>query len=339
MYHSHAFVPWTFCLQTPVYCTSPSRFLWRTVCLCCRHYKCTSLLVGSNNQHFSIVSNRCWRGEDGYYNSLISQPLHYRIISPPSASSLAVPLSSSMLLLSKRSGGGHDEEGEQLPSFILTCEPCAMTSQERRPVCQGNSSATEEIAIYFIPNGWNCSRVKSNAESYFTVLPSLCSRFFRLRIYCTGSGHSSAGSTSHGNPVLDQILFKYFCLIYSCIRLFCGLWRRRAARQLPLWPTGLMFLVNMGTLSGGSGEEEAVCPVYQWEAAAQGTEQVVLVVCWRAHGHKVVFTRLSFFHVWTLGEDQWHFSVAWAKDLLLLLLLHLSLTTHPSISLSLTARL
>lgn len=35
-------------------------------------------------------------------------------------------------------------------------------------------------------------------------------------------------------------------------------------------------------------------------AAAQGTEQVVLVVRWRAHGQEVVFTRLSFFHVWTL---------------------------------------
>lgn len=213
--------------------------------------------VGGERMGITIVLSHSHCTIESYRLLIIPSP------HPPSASSLAVPLSSSMLLLSKRSGGGHDEEGEQLPSFILTCEPCAMTSQERRPVCQGNSSATEEIAIYFIPNGWNCSRVKSNAESYFTVLPSLCSRFFRLRIYCTGSGHSSAGSTSHGNPVLDQILFKYFCLIYSCIRLFCGLWRRRAARQLPLWPTGLMFLVNMGTLSGGSGEEEAVCPVYQ----------------------------------------------------------------------------
>lgn len=73
----------------------------------------------------------------------------------------------------------------------------------------------------------------------------------------------------------------------------------------PFWPTGLVCPVNTGTLTGGSGvtcEEEAVCPVNQWVAAAQGTEQVVVVVCWRAHGQEVVFTRLSFFHVWTLGR-------------------------------------
>lgn len=44
------------------------------------------------------------------------------------------------------------------------------------------------------------------------------------------------------------------------------------------------------------------CPVNQCVAAAQGTEQVVLDVCWHAHGQEVVFTRLSFFLVQTLGR-------------------------------------
>lgn len=60
------------------------------------------------------------RGEDGYYSSLISQPLHYRIISPPdnslsSSSSLCVFTGSTFvqpdaptLLLSKR-GSQHEE--------------------------------------------------------------------------------------------------------------------------------------------------------------------------------------------------------------------------------------
>lgn len=49
-------------------------------------------------------------------------------------------------------------------------------------------------------------------------------------------------------------------------------------------------------------EEEEESPVNQWVAAAQGTEPVVLVLCWRARGQEVVFPRLSFFHVWTLGR-------------------------------------
>lgn len=49
-------------------------------------------------------------------------------------------------------------------------------------------------------------------------------------------------------------------------------------------------------------EEGVVCPVNQWVAAAQGTERVVSVVCRRAHGQEVLFSRLSFFHVWTLGR-------------------------------------
>lgn len=53
-----------------------------------------------------------------------------------------------------------------------------------------------------------------------------------------------------------------------------------------------------------------MCPVNQRVAAAQGTEQVVSVVCWLAHGWEVVFSRLSFFHVWTLGRTSDVFSVA-----------------------------
>lgn len=41
-------------------------------------------------------------------------------------------------------------------------------------MCQGNSSATEEISYLFTLDGRNCSRVKSNAMSYFTVSPSRC---------------------------------------------------------------------------------------------------------------------------------------------------------------------
>lgn len=45
-----------------------------------------------------------------------------------------------------------------------------------------------------------------------------------------------------------------------------------------------------------------MCPVNQRVAAAQGTERVVSVVCWRAHGQEVLSCRLSFFRVWTLGR-------------------------------------
>lgn len=67
----------------------------------------------------------------------------------------------------------------------------------------------------------------------------------------------------------------------------------------------------MGTPTGGrvalAVEEEEVFPVNQRVAAAQGTEQVVLVVCWRARGQEVVFTLcLSFFHV----VDRWRGPVA-----------------------------
>lgn len=58
-------------------------FSVKPIVLCCGRCRCTSLVVGFNNQHFSIVSvpsvGSLKRGEDGEHSSLISQPLHYRI--------------------------------------------------------------------------------------------------------------------------------------------------------------------------------------------------------------------------------------------------------------------
>lgn len=101
MYHSHAFVVWTFCLQTPVYCPNPSRFLWK----CCRHYQ--SLLTGFN-QHFSTVSKgvgrQFQRGERMGITTVLSHSHctieSHRLFIIPSlhpVSSLAVRLSSLLL--------------------------------------------------------------------------------------------------------------------------------------------------------------------------------------------------------------------------------------------------
>jgi len=81
-----------------------------------------------------------------------------------------------------------------------------------------------------------------------------------------------------------------------------------------------MSPVDTGTLTGGSGigcEEAAVCPVH------------------RVGAHVVRRLSLLVF-LWCVGtgQDQWRFSVASAKDLL-----QLSLKRHPSVSLSLPARL
>lgn len=69
-----------------------------------------------------------------------------------------------------------------------------------------------------------------------------------------------------------------------------GHWPRVPSKHGDWW--------NWHSLREGGG----VRPVNQRVAAAQGTEQVVLVACWRRHGQEVVFTCLSFCHVWTLGR-------------------------------------
>lgn len=79
MYHSHAFVPWIFCLQM---CTvlAPSRFLWRKKKNNEKQPSVSLMLsVSQNNQHFSIVSisvggvGGVW---GGCCSCLITQPLH-----------------------------------------------------------------------------------------------------------------------------------------------------------------------------------------------------------------------------------------------------------------------
>lgn len=64
---------------------------------------------------------------------------------------------------------------------------------------RGNSSATEEISYLFTPNGrkLRSRSIKRSVVLHCVAQPLLSA--LRLRIYCAGSGHISAGSTSHGN--------------------------------------------------------------------------------------------------------------------------------------------
>lgn len=146
--------------KTPVYCTSPSRFLWKTFCLCCQHCRVQAsswaLTISTLVLSVQVLEGR---SKEGYYNSLIPQPLHYRIISPPHPpflSSLAVHLSSLMLQSScclSVTVAANMRRGNEAPA------PSLRTGQGCRLTCQGNSSATEEMSHLFIPNRRNCSHV------------------------------------------------------------------------------------------------------------------------------------------------------------------------------------
>lgn len=73
------------------------------------------------------------------------------------------------------------------------------------------ATATEELSYLFIPNSRNCSRVKSNAVSFLTVFPSLCS-VFQAEDLLYRKWSNQCWLNISWKLLLDQILFKYFAL-------------------------------------------------------------------------------------------------------------------------------
>lgn len=118
------------------------------------------------------------------------------------------------------------------------------------------------------------------------------------------------GSTSHG-PLLHHCV-QAFCLIYSCIRLCCRLWRRQLPPSFPsfLSPPGLVSPVNTGNADWC--DEEVVFPVESVGGSSSGNRAGgLLAVRWCAQSQEVVFTRLSFVDVWTLERTS--DILAWLK--------------------------
>lgn len=178
---------------------------------------------------------------------------HLRITSPDNSlysSSLCVFTGSVFvqpdaptLLRSERGGGGQDEEGGRPPSagdapppLLLSSWPASRPWWRVRSRCvEATRLPLKRLAIYS-PLIVGAAVVKSNAESYFTVFPSLFSgRGFTVQKVIISVLAPHLMDTS---PWSNYV--QVFCLIYSCIRLCCGLWRRQAVRQLPLWPTSLV---------------------------------------------------------------------------------------------------
>lgn len=158
------------------------------------------------------------------------------------------------------------DDGALPPRLLLLPRPDQWTVHEyrvRSVGCCVRATATEDISCLFAPNRRNCSHPKSHAVSCLTVLPtSGGGGVFRLRINCTGSGHISAGSTSHGNLSLIKFFVQVF-LPYLQLRQTALL-----DSPVPLWPTCLETLAGGG--GGVCGEDELAFPVNQQRGSSSG---------------------------------------------------------------------
>lgn len=145
---------------------------------------------------------------------------------------------------------------------------------------------------------------------------------------CTGRDRISP------KPLLDQIFVQVFALFTVASNCAFGvdgggggLDGCLVVRQGRVSPVNF-WRVKGGVCCSRTGRDSS--PVNQKVAAAQGTEKVVFRVCVQ----EVVCGRLqSLFHVWTLEEGQWLYSMARAKDLHRR---HLFLLTHSSVLRSLS---
>lgn len=164
MYHSHAFVPWTFCLQTRVYCTESVKVSLKKLFVCVVNIisvRASSRALTISTLVLSVgVRGQFKGGERMGITIVLLSHSHctiesYRlliILSPHPPSCVFTGSASSPML---QRSCCQDEEGRRFSSSsVLTSELSAMMSQE--PMCQGNSSATEEIIYLFIPNGRSC---------------------------------------------------------------------------------------------------------------------------------------------------------------------------------------
>lgn len=213
MYHSHAFVPWTFCLQSRVYCTESVKVSLRKkkTVLCCRHYRCTSLLVGFNNQHFSIVST----GVRGQFR--VGERMGIPIVLSHShcTKRITSPLDNSLssFSLCVFTGGTfvcvwhsccqsvvfrvrRENDGSLLESLLLR--------PDQRRVCDGESGGVgqcvgasrlplKRLAVHSSPTVGTAVAL-NQMQSYLTALPDLCFQADVLH----RKGRISAGSVSHG---------------------------------------------------------------------------------------------------------------------------------------------
>lgn len=79
----------------------------------------------------------------------------------------------------------------------------------------------------------------------------------------------------------------------------------------PHWPTGLTFPVNTRTLTGGRGGFLLIGVLQQLRERSRW-----FLLCRCAHWWGCIYSSV-FLSCLDTGEDQWHFSVVWAKDHLL----------------------
>lgn len=171
---------------------------------------------------------------------------------------------------------------------------------------------------------------------------SLCrpASVLRLRVCCTG--HINAGSTSHGNFSLIKFcssVLPYLQLHQTVLWAFFGV--DEQLDGCTLRPAGLMSPVNKYWNADwwkwhlSRGKRRRVQWIGGWQQLREQSRWF-LVVRWRAHGQEVVFTRLSFFHVWTLGGTG--DILAWLEPKIFFFFISLWRHTR-SVSLSLPARL
>lgn len=198
-------------------------------------------------------------------------------------------------------------------------------------MCLGNLRATEEMSSLFLLNSRNCSRVISNAAACFTVLPGRFSRFFSgWGFWCTGNIHISVGSTSHGN--FSSIKFSSSILPYLELHLWASLGFGLVDEQLDSCLSALVMcprykldrwvveVVFVAPWLGG--KESCVWLIGEWQQLRERSRQFQSCV----GVHKVRRLYLVICFRLMCG----HFSVAWAKDLLLFFL---SLSKQPNVSL------
>lgn len=203
-------------------------------CLCCRYCQCTSLLAGSNNQHFSIVSRNVGQGGDSLkeggewvlessYLTAIALWNHVLVI--PSLHPPSVFTGTKFVQLdapTRRPGGGGGCGGGLPLSW-----PVNRADVSGQLVCHWR----DWLLVMPCPQKKMVGAVVVlNQTQHPTSLcrPPLVSRLCRKRSYQCWL-HISWKHSPWSSSV------QVFCLIYGCIRL-CGELLARQLLPLANWP-------------------------------------------------------------------------------------------------------
>lgn len=167
--------------------------------------------------------------EDGYYNSLISQPLHYRITSPlhnslssSSVSSLAVRLSSLMLRCSSCVSVALKFWSHQ--GFRPYSEPLATMELRSLGWCVWATCVPlKRWAVYSSLTAGTAVVLYQTQRPASLCFPAAFLAFFRLRILACRERSYQCWLNISWKVLLNQIQFKYFALFRVASNCALGL--------------------------------------------------------------------------------------------------------------------